>query len=477
MDAVVRTSAGTVRGLAGDGITTFLGIPFAAAPDGPRRFQPPTAPEPWDGVRDAVEFGTAPPQLRQVPSMPSVWEPGDGLDCLTVNVWTPDGGAANLPVMVWIYGGAWKQGAAKEADYEAGTLARSGVVVVTFNYRVGFEGFGHLPGFPDNRGLRDQVAALEWVRDNIAAFGGDPGNVTIFGESSGAASVAIHVGAPGARDLFRRAIAQSIPGSFLAPERAEKVTRILSEETGVEPTWDGFATLTPETLLRVQDVPLRGGRSGITAFGPVIDGDLVTGQPWEPIQAGAGRDIDLVCGFTHEEYRLFAAGVDASGFDLPRVATNVGLGSEAISAYQAAYPGSDNGDLFTVLMSDWLFRIPSTWVAEAHARAGGRTWLYDFTWKSPLLGACHAIDLPFTFGNADTPLATLLLGSPPPGDFDALSRQVRTSWTSFAATGDPGWSRFDLARRLTRIWDTPPRDAAYPLEDSYRIWDEHFAVG
>ncbi len=152
-----------------DGMSVFRGIPFAAAP----------------------------PQLPPAPGVPAVWKPGDGLDCLTVNVWTPETGGAALPVLVWIYGGAWKTGSASQPGYEASRLAGAGVVVVTFNYRVGFEGFGLLPGAPANRGLRDQIAALEWVRDNVAAFGGDPGNVTVFGESAGAASEEILPGGPG----------------------------------------------------------------------------------------------------------------------------------------------------------------------------------------------------------------------------------------------------------------------------------------
>jgi carboxylesterase type B len=468
---VVRTSSGMVGGVARDGVVSFRGIPYAAAPDGPLRFQPPAPPQAWDGVRDAVEFGSAPPQLPPAPGVPAVWRPGDGLDCLTVNVWTPGPGATGLPVMVWIYGGAWKSGWSGLPGYDATKLAAAGVVVVTLNYRVGFEGFGHVPGVPENRGLRDQLAALEWVRRDIAAFGGDPGNVTVFGESAGAGSVAILLAAPPARGLFRRAIAQSVPNGHRTPDEAEKVTGVLADEAGVPATLEGFAGLPPEAILKIQDAPLRRSRSGITAFGPVIDGDLVTGQAWEPIQGGAGRDVDLICGFTHDEYRLFAMGADLSAVDLAAVAKAVGLGTDAAAAYRAAHPGATDADLFTVMLSDALFRMPSTWVAEAHARAGGRTWLYDFTWPSPVLGACHSIDVPFTFGNADTLQAARLLGSPPPADFAALSDAIRAAWTSFAITGDPGWPRFDLEQRRTRIWDTPPSDAAYPLAGSRDIWE------
>jgi carboxylesterase type B len=468
MDSIVRTSSGAVRGVTRDGISIFRGVPFAAAPEGPLRFRLPAPPPSWDGIRDATAFGAAPPQLPPAPGVPAIWRPGDGLDCLTVNVWTPETGGAALPVMVWIYGGAWKAGSASQPGYEATRLAGAGVVVVTFNYRVGFEGFGLLPGVPANRGLRDQIAALEWVRDNVAAFGGDPGNVTVFGESAGAASIAVLLGAPAARGLFRRAIAQSVPGDFRGPAEAERVTGILADAAGVPATLDGFARLAPEEILRVQDAPLAGPGAGVTAFGPVIDGDLVTGQPW--VGVGRAADVDLICGFMHDEYRLFPS---PPAIDLAVVASYAGLGPDAVDAYRAAYPGRTDADLFTVLMSDALFRMPSTWVAEEHARAGGRTWLYDFTWPSPVLGACHSLDVPFTFGNGDTPMAARLLGSPPPPEFVELSDHIRKSWTSFAATGDPGWAAFDPDRRTTRIWDVPPADVGYPLADSYRIWAAH----
>ncbi|MEU6771771.1 carboxylesterase family protein [Streptomyces sp. NPDC046759] len=465
------TSAGAVKGVSQNGIARFLGIPFAAAPEGPLRFRPPMPAPGWDGVREAVAFGTAPPQLAPAPGAPPAWRPGDGLDCLTLNVWTPDPATTGLPVMVWVYGGLWKHGAASMPQYDAGVLAGSGVVVVSFNYRVGFEGFGHLPGVADNRGLRDQVAALEWVRDNITAFGGDPADVTVFGQSAGAASVALLTAAPAARGLFRRAIAQSIPSGIRTAAEAEAVTTAVAAAAGVPATPEAFAALPPEAILAVQDAPLRPG-DGFTAFGPVVDGDLVTGPPWTALRAGAGRDVDLICGFTHEEFRGQGP-LPPPGVDLGLVAEAVGLDKGAAAAYRQAHPGTSDADLFTVMLSDALVRMPTTWVAEAHARAGGRTWLYDFTWSGPALGAGHGIDVPFVFGNATTRPAARLLGSPPPPDFAGLSRRLRSAWTSFAVTGDPGWPRYTPERPTTRTWDTPPTDGPYPLEDSRRIWQRY----
>lgn len=464
----VSTGLGWVRGLDEGGVVAFKGVPFAAAPQGALRFHPPVPATAWDGVRDCVEFGSAPPQLAPAPGAPPAWRSEAGLNCLTVNVWTPDPGAAGLPVMVWIYGGLWKHGSSSMPQYDAGTLAASGVVVVTFNYRVGFEGFGHLPGVADNRGLRDQIAALEWVRDNITAFGGDPANVTLFGHSAGAASTALLTAAPAAQGLFRRAIAQSIPSGIRTTAEAAAVTAAIAGAAGVPATLDAFAALPPEAILAVQDAPLRD-QDGFTAFAPVIDGDLVTGHPWTALQAGTGQDVDLICGFTHEEYRGQGP-LPPPGVDLAIVAEAVGLESEAAAAYRQASPDADDATLFTVMLSDALIRMPTTWVAEAHARAGGRTWLYDLTWRGPTLGAGHGIDIPLIFGNATTRQAARFLGSPPPADFADLSTHIRAAWTSFATTGDPGWPRFTAEHPTTRIWDTPPTNAPYPLESYRRIW-------
>ncbi|MEU4725837.1 carboxylesterase family protein [Nonomuraea dietziae] len=437
-NAVVKTGQGLVQGFDQDGIISFRGIPYAAAPEAALRFRPPAPPTRWDGVRDATAFGAAPPQLPPAPGVPPIWRPGDGLDCLTLNVWSPDLGGAGLPVMVWLHGGTWKVGASSMPHYDGVTLARSGVVMVTVNYRVGFEGFGHLPGIPDNRGLRDQIAALRWVQDNASAFGGDPGNVTVFGQSAGAASIAYLLAAPAADRLFQQAIAQSVPAGHRDRDEAGRITATLAAAAGVPATWEGLAGLPPEAILAVQDTPLTGPEAGGSAFGPVIDGELVTGPPW----AGSGaraRHVNLICGFTHEEYRGLAPGGPPQGVDPAVVAASLGLGPDAATAYRQADPDGTDAGLFTVMMSDALVRMPTTWVAEAHAKAGGRTWLYDFTWQSPAIGAGHGVDVPFTFGNGDSRYAARLLGSPPPAEFAALSGQIREAWTSFAATGDPGW--------------------------------------
>ncbi|GGQ82976.1 carboxylesterase/lipase family protein [Couchioplanes azureus] len=466
---VVTTRLGRARGREVNGVAAFKGLPYAAAPQGKLRFQPPAPAPAWDGIRDCGQFGCASPQLAPAPGTPPAWRPGDGLDCLTLNVWSPDLGAAGLPVMVWIHGGLWKHGAARMPQYDAATLARSGVVAVTVNYRVGFEGFGHLPGVPDNRGLRDQIAALEWVQSHIAAFGGDPGNVTVFGQSAGAASATLLLAAPAATGLFRRAIAQSIPAGHQTRGEAAAVTATIALAAGVPATWDAFAVLPPEAILAVQDAPLRGRDAGSTAFSPVVDGDLVTGPTWAALATGVSRDVDLICGYTHEEYRGMGP-PPPPGVDLDAVAHAIGLPRQAADAYRRAQPSAADAELFTTMLSDALVRIPTIRTAEAHAAAGGRTWLYDLAWPGPGLGAGHGLDIPLVFGIATTGYGTRFLGTPPPADFASLSEQMRRAWTGFAAAADPGWPRFDLTHHRTRIWDVPPRDAEDPLAGSRRIW-------
>jgi para-nitrobenzyl esterase len=269
--------------------------------------------------------------------------------------------------------------------------------------------------------------------------------------------------------LFRRAIAQSIPSGQRTADEAAAVTATIAAAAGVPATVDGFAALPPEAILAVQDAPLTGPGSGLTAFGPVVDGDLVAGPPWTAVRS----DVDLVCGFTDEEF--LGHGPVPPNVDLAVVAGAFGL-DEAAAGYRQAYPGRTDADLFVVLASDAMIRIPTSRVAEAHARAGGRTWLYDFAWRSPGLGAGHGVDVAFTFGNGGSRFAARFLGAQPHPDFADLSERVRKAWTAFAATGDPGWPRYEPTRRVARIWDVMPTDVDDPIRASRLIWDQGYSV-
>ncbi len=479
---VVRTTSGAVRGRSTGDVDVFRGIPYAAPLDGPRRFRAPAPPEPWDGVREASSFSASVPQPEPLPGMPRLWKPGDDTDCLTVNVWTPDRGA-RLPVMVWLYGGALISGGSAMRDYDGAVLARSGVVVVTLNYRVGYEGFGWVDDAPANRGTLDQIAALRWVRDNIAAFGGDPDAVTVFGESAGAVSTAALVASPAARGLLHRAIAQSVAGMYLPEDEARKSSGLVTGRLDVPATAEALAGIPPERFHLAQQeatAEMSANRESWTQtmpYGVVLDGELLDAPPWRAMRDGAGRDIDLICGFTTDEAKLFT--VDLPGVkDLGALARGLRLPESALDDYRTGHPGITDAELYDVVFGDQLLRMPSLWCAEGHADGGGATYLYEFAWPAPgrggAYGACHALDVPFTFGVRGTELAGLLFDGTVPEDFDVLSGELRHAWTTFAATGDPGWPRYSTSARPTKIWHVPSRVEQDPLAVSRRIWQRRF---
>jgi para-nitrobenzyl esterase len=502
MDAagpVVRTTGGLVRGRwaaaqrapeHGDPIAVFRGIPFARPPVGDLRFAAPVPARPWDGVREANAFGPPPPQsaLQLMPLAPP--PPGaDPGDWLTVNVFSPDLGAARLPVLAWIYGGAYRFGASGQLGFDGVPIASRNVVVATFNYRVGVEGYAYLPGVPANRALLDQVAALHWVRENIAAFGGDPDLVTVFGESAGAGAIASMFVMPAAAGLFRRAIAQSIPGTFFSPELAADVTAAIAAKAGLPATAEAFAAADPARLAIASDAVYPGDhldRWGPVAhtntpFSPVVDGEVLPTTPWRAVAAGAGRSIDLIAGHNRDEYRLFTrmpgqfGRITAAQADLAlRALAPSSPGSDGAAAYRDAFPEADAGTLYELVQSDFLFRMPTLHFAQAHAAAGGRTFLYELTYPArPLgLGACHALDVPLVFG-VYAGLGRVLFGPRPPDSAVRLGNLMRSQWVAFATDGDPGWPPYAPGRRTTRIFDDPPAVAPYPETESMHMWDQH----
>jgi para-nitrobenzyl esterase len=486
-EPVVRTAAGPVRGRAENGIAVFRGIPFAQPPVGHLRFAAPEPAWPWDGVREAAMFGPPPPQsgFLLTPMAPAAPD-ADPDDWLTVNVFSPDLGAAGLPVMVWIYGGAYRFGSSGMTGYDGGPLAAQGVVVVTFNHRVGVEGYAYLPGVPANRALLDQVAALRWVRENIAAFGGDPGRVTVFGESAGAGAIASLLVMPAAAGLFRRAIAQSVPGTFFSPALAADATAAIAHAAGLPPTAEAFAATDPARLaaasdaVRTADYADRWGPVGRTGvpFSPVVDGDVLPAAPWQAVASGAARGVDLIAGHNRDEYRLFTALYELRGKVTDAMAAGALralAGPDGEAAYREAYPDAGAEALYELVHSDWLFRMPTLHLAQAHAAGGGgRTFLYQVSYPASEgdLGACHAIEVPLVFGVWQG-LGQLLFGPEPPQSAVALGEQMRAQWTAFARDGDPGWPAYSVGRRLTRVFDDPPDVVPYPERASLHIWDQH----
>ncbi|MET4923890.1 carboxylesterase family protein [Streptomyces sp. PSRA5] len=476
------TVNGRVRGRrTAPGVVAVLGIPYAAPPFGPDRFKAPRPAPPWQGVRECVAFGPIVPQSAELPGAPA-WSPGDE-DVLNLNVWTddrPDNSTAARPVLVWIHGGAYTFGSSAQPDYDGTALVRAGLVVVTLNYRLGFEGFGHIPAaadaddphrsdFPENRGLLDQIAALEWVRDNIAAFGGDPANVTVAGQSAGAASVACLTVMERARGLFHRAIAHSAVGPVYSPRLAADTTRLVAEAAEVPPTAAGLTAASPSDLLRaadgvvarLRDDPSAGPRHyDPVLYGPVADGTLL---PADPLAVGAAdrADVDLlVCHTTEEYWLLDAVGSSkkiTSDRELDAFARDFGLPGDLVPAYRALLPGAPVLDLYLAIHGDMSFGEYSSRFAERHARAGRRTHLSRFARRRVTEGGVvrpwHCADVPFAFGTLADPGLAFLIGGPPTAEDHELSRRMVRAWADFAATGGPGWGTDTV-----RIWATGDTD-------------------
>ncbi len=492
---VVTTGKGDVRGSLADGIHAFKGIPFAAAPSGANRLRPPQPREPWEGVRDALEFGPKPPQGPYPPMvaelLPELVGPGE--DCLTLNIWSGDLGATGQPVMVWIPGGMYEyHGTGACPWYDGAAFARDGVVCVTINYRVGAEGFLYLGDGVANVGLLDQLAALEWVRDNIGAFGGDPGNVTIFGESAGALSAGTLLSMPRAEGLFRRAIVQSGGAHHVTSrETSVRIGRRLAEKMGVEPTREAIAAASLESMLAAQialreemmtqrpdpafwgEVLLNG-----LPWEPTVDGNVIPALPLDRIRSGAGANVDLLVGSNTEETRLFLVPGDAIDQIPPEALAGsiaaYGLAVEpALAAYRELHPGAGTGDLFSAVQTDWYWRIPALRLAEAHTAqpTASPTYMYEFAWRSPQfggrLGAGHSLEIAFVFDTLGHQTRATHGENPPQGLADAMHK----AWVEFATTGDPGWPKFDTGRRATMHFDLESKVVDDPLVRERALWE------
>jgi para-nitrobenzyl esterase len=489
---VVRLRDGIVRGEITSGVSAFLGIPYAAAPFGANRMLPPQPVPAWTGERDATAFGPTapkgdyPPQYARL--FPEVVIPGE--ECLNLNVWTPGTGAAGLPVLVWIHGGAFMNGSGSVGAYDGAAFARDGVVCVTINYRLAAEGFLFLDDGVANLGLLDQLAALRWVQDNIAAFGGDPGRVTVAGESAGAMSVTTLLSMPLADGLFGQAIAQSGAGAHtLTKDQGRMVAGYLADALGVPADRTALRAIPLEKVVQaasdlvveVQTAP-DPGRWGQLAlsllpFAPTVDGPVLPAAPLTSIAAGQGGNVPLMIGSNREEARLFL--VAANTIDLidePTLAAAAGaygLSGDAVAIYQGNRPGASAGDVLAAVVTDWFFRIPPIRVAEARAASGaGHTWMYRFDYPEPQdndrFGACHAVEIPFVFDTAGREELRPLIGDTPS---QAVADQTHRVWVDFITRGDPGWAEYDTTRRTTGLLTDTISPAHDPGGDERALWD------
>ncbi|MER7512309.1 carboxylesterase family protein [Streptomyces lavendulae] len=462
------TAHGTVEGRWGPGGTAvFRGVPYASPPVGPLAFAAPVPPRAWDGVRDAGAFGPTAPKVPYPPLFAALLSDPEipGEDCLTVNVWTPDPApAARLPVMVWLHGGAHTRGSSAVPVYDGSAFARDGVVLVSVNFRLGVLGYGLFPDAPANRGLLDQIDALAWVRDNIAAFGGDPGRVTVFGESAGAISVGALLAAPRAEGLFRRAVLQSGAPEVLPRDRVRTMVRRMAARLGVPATARAFGAVGLPALLSAQAAVLRRSSPvlGGPAFGLVTDPDTL---PADPLEAAMASEVPLLMGWTAQEHRLWLAPTGGMRL-LDRLGPLAvaygrlrgGKDRAAVRALRAALPQASPADLAGHLVTDRLLRDPLRRIAGA--RRAAPSHLYEFGWPSgvPGLGACHALELGFVFDTLALAESSWLAGPDAP---QALADEMHGAWVRYATTGDPGWAPWN--------GDGPPKVFGGPEPEAVRV--------
>jgi para-nitrobenzyl esterase len=493
MDQIVSASAeiaqGRLQGVARDGVLRFNGIPYAKPPVGALRWRPAEPPEPWAGVRDASRFGNIAPQVPSASGAVLGATPGTrDEDCLYLNVQTPACDGAKRAVMVWIHGGGFNTGAGSVGTYNGKFLVpRGDVVLVTINYRLGAFGFlnladasgGTLPG-TGTEGLGDQLAALHWVKENIAAFGGDPHNVTIFGESAGGMSVGCLLAMPEAHGLFHKAIAQS-GATHIGADRDSscKIARLMLEGlAGGDPlTMDWQAIL--DVQRKILDQPRETGTG--MPFMPTIDGELLPEKPIDAIRKGAARGIPVMTGTTRDEWNLFTIAaanlktLDPAG--LHKLVVRA-AGEAHADRILAAYPDGTPFARWNAIMTDRAFFVPATRLLDAqgpHAPA----YAYRFDWPSPALGgalgSCHALELGFTFGTFRLKGAAPFFGEGPQAE--ALSDAMMESWIAFAKTGDPSngtagtWPGYGAARTTMMFGDGDPHMTRAPNEARRLAWE------
>lgn len=467
---VIDTPSGQVRGAvqvpvgSSAHVATFKGIPFAKAPVGSLLFQAPEPVDPWTGVLDALDFG--PTAQRGDPGVTLIPEPSiPGDSTLNVNVVTPAAGDqdAKLPVLVWIHGGGYFAGSPASPWYSSPAFARDGVVTVVISYRLGFDGFGHIPGAPSNRGIRDWLLALKWVQNYVSSFGGDPDNVTIAGQSAGGGAVLTLLGMPAARGLFNKAIALSSAVGLVSAERAVELSQKIATAGGITCDLAGFSSLPEEQLLKLQkeatDVAsakamMKMMDDGL-AMGPTLDGDLLTSQTLDSLTASEKTDVPLLINANDDEFGMAFA--DAPGFMkfIPAgfMLTKMGAPRKVRREWLTANHDARSRGTASVLgryISDKFFKVG---VAETlQSRADAPTWVSRFSWRSPIFDASvHCLDVPFFFDCLDSEKVAPLAGENPPQD---LADFVHGAALSFIKTGEPGWAQFG-AQKTTMVVDMP----------------------
>ncbi|MCP2336156.1 carboxylesterase/lipase family protein [Actinomadura rupiterrae] len=468
----VRTKAGDVAGeRRADGSARFLGIPFAQAPVGDLRFAAPVPVRPWDGTRPATAYGPT-AQRRPFAEVTTIPEPTiPGAEILNLNVFTPDP-SASLPVLVWIHGGGFVAGCNASPWYDGAAFARDGVVLVSIGYRLGIEGFLHLADAPDNRGVLDWIAALRWVQENIASFGGDASKVTIAGQSAGGGAVRTLMATPSAQGLFRAAI--SVSGAVMEPQsRADglAVAERFTERTGLPATAQALRDVSDARMLELQDAltaPEPGEPPKVELLtAPFADGELVP----VPVPEARAAAVPLMLGFTHQEFNMIPERVmpDLSAELVAPSVEGLGLPTDSVADYLALHEGERPAAVVGQALTDALFRAPGVAMAERHIARDLPTWLYQFDWTDPHGMAYHCLDLPFAFDVLHAEGVQRSLGDEPP---QRLADAMHSAWVGFVRDLDPGanWPRYEAERRATMLWDAEPRVVDDVLAPVRTLW-------
>jgi para-nitrobenzyl esterase len=488
----VVTKSGPVRGLRDGAIDAYRGIPYAAPPTGANRWRPPNPLAPWTATLDAVECGAAAPQVHGGPLgglVPDMEPTRFDEDCLTLNVWTPSAEAPPRAVLVWLHGGAFSIGSSSLATYDATWLAANEeVVVVSVNYRLGALGFLvlDLPGTSANCGLLDMVAALGWIRDNIAAFGGDPERVTVFGESAGGGCVLSLLSTPAAHGLFQRAIVQSgATDLVLARDKACEVTAMMAAELGIDR--DDLAAW---QAVKADDIIAAQAASaaklmptvGMMPLHPVADGDVMPATWQATAMSGQAANVPLIIGTTRDEMALFgsmdpaAATLDDGGVEKRLRAQGHPMPAVVIDAYRSIDNSISAPDIWSAITTDMAMWMPALRYAAAYVAHQPDTWMYRFDWESaqPGLGACHGIDIPFPFDAVErNGWGEFVADS---ADAHALARTMQALWAAFARGDDPTapdaphWPRFSADDRATLVLDRACTLANDPRAAIREVW-------
>lgn len=485
---VIKTRSGKVQGYIDKGVNVFRGISYAEPPVGDLRFRPPVEIKPWTSILETTRFGFCSFQgythLEEWFGKSRV----ESEDCLTLNIWTPGTDDKKRPVMFWVHGGAFIVGSSKDPFYDGSFLSRRGdLVVVTINYRLGALGYLYVKGEPANNGLLDQITALKWVKENIEFFGGDPNNITVFGESAGAMSVSLFPAVPATKGLFQRMILQSVP--YFDPATKETISKSIISVLGMKETdFEQLKSIPPERIIDAQNKML--ANSLVIALRPVIDGEIVLEHPLKVFQNGKCKDIDVMIGTNLNEGTVFTATQKFLGKkdeEHKRMVENLllrnGIESEKLSEvmelYKTTWKVNSHFDVLNAVLGDLLFRLYSIDLLDAQSRHQVNTFNYLFTWKSPMfdgkLGSCHILELPFVFGTHEKPRMNRFVGTG--SEVRKLSEKMMDAWIAFAHTGNPNhrdnlkWPPYDENKRSTMVFGEKCEIKEKIQEETRKIWE------